>query len=454
MIKLASKFKIRKKITTLLCGVILFSLFSVPFRVGFAADDSIGVHQQVGDLDPGSGGGSGGGANDVVPPQILNVQVTVQIDTVIISWTSSESVSAKLSWGRDINYRDGIISAANLTMSHNHELNNLQEKTPYYFLITATDSSGNQSFYQGQFITGSRPDITPPLNISNFSAVPKQTTINLSWTNPTDSDFAFTRIVRSSTFFPLDPFNGLVVYEGSAQTFVDTNVTPGTLYSYTAFARDLTGNYSSGSLASAMIAWYSETLPGGGSGGSGSDSSGSDNQNNLPYTDLKFIYSKDIPNIFLTQNDFNFSYGNGKIILPSNNIRLPLSEFLTITISKNKVPDSTKFLMLRYKQWWYLFNDNKETNNYELTIPNLGEVGNQNFIVSLFNNNKEIIEDVPMVVSVIEPEIFVKGLRQIILDKFYTPNFVSYLLLVLALILMVSLVFLWRRRRRGDKINS
>lgn len=452
MIKLAFKMDIRKIVTTLLCGVLLFSLFSIPLSIVSAATDSVGVHQQVGDPDPDpGGGGGGGGANDVVPPQILNVQVTVQIDTVIISWTSSESASAKLNWGRNINYSDGIISAANLTISHNHELNNLQERTPYYFLITATDSSGNQSFYQGQFITGSRPDVTPPLNVSNFSAVPKQSTINLSWVNPVDSDFAFTRIVRSSTFFPLDPLNGLVVYEGSAQTFVDTNVTPGTLYSYTAFARDLTGNYSSGSLASAMIAWYSESLPGGGSGSGGN---GSGNQDNIPVTDLKFIYSKDIPNIFLTQNDFNFSYDNGKTILPSNNVRLPISEFLTIKISKDKVPESTKFLMLRYKQWWYLFNDNEQTNNFELTIPNLGEVGTQNFIVSLFNNKKEIIEDVPMVVNIIEQEIFSKGLRQIVLDNFFDLKFSWYWLIIIVLILIWLIRFLWLRRKRKDKVVS
>lgn len=249
---------------------------------------------------------------------------------------------------------------------------------------------------------------------------------------------------------PLDPFNGLVVYEGSAQTFVDTNVTPGTLYSYTAFARDLTGNYSSGSLASAMIAWYSESLPGGGGSGGGTGSQINDG----PITDLKFIYSKDIPNIFLTQNDFNFSYDNGKTILPSNNVRLPISEFLTIKISKDKVPESTKFLMLRYKQWWYLFNDNEQTNNFELTIPNLGEVGTQNFIVSLFNNKKEIIEDVPMVVNIIEQEIFSKGLRQIVLDNFFDLKFSWYWLIIIVLILIWLIRFLWLRRKRKDKVVS
>ncbi len=428
--------------TIIAFGVFLFTLTLLVPQITYAAADSVGVHQQVGDVVPEPEPQTGtSGSYDVTAPRIQNVEIKIQTNTVIVSWSSNELAYAKLAWGTTTEYRDGIISTPNLSLTHVQEINSLQENTTYYFLITAIDRFGNQSFYNGQFITGTWPDVMPPLNVTNFTAQAKQNVINLSWVNPADSDFSFTRIVRSTTFFPLDPLNGLVVYEGNAKSFVDRNITPGILYYYTAFTRDLTGNYSSGSLASARIIWYSESFP---------NNNSANNQNEVPIVDFDFIYSKNIPQTLLSQTDFNFSYDNGKVVLKSNNIYLPATKFLQISISKDTVPKDTMFLLLQYKQWTFLFNENKKNNTYELVLPNNGDLGKHNMTISVFNNNKEIIQDVPMVFYITGEGTETKGLRQIIVDKF-SAQILYGVLIVSVLLLGFIFRFIWvRATKKGE----
>lgn len=77
--------------------------------------------------------------------------------------------------------------------------------------------------------------------------------IDLSWKNPPDPDFDLVRIVRSETFFPSNPFEGIVVYEGRGTATTDTNVREGVTYYYSIFARDKAGNFSEGSIARAKL---------------------------------------------------------------------------------------------------------------------------------------------------------------------------------------------------------
>src|SRR5690606_4479282 len=73
----------------------------------------------------------------------------------------------------------------------------------------------------------------------------------LTWKNPSQQ-FDYVRIVKSETFFPSNPYDGTVLYEGSAQSFFDSNVREGVRYFYTLFVRK--GNeFSSGALHSFMI---------------------------------------------------------------------------------------------------------------------------------------------------------------------------------------------------------
>ncbi len=112
----------------------------------------------------------------------------------------------------------------------------------YYYTAFAYDSSGN--FASGALASGTPVDAIAPGQVMAFSAKAGDAQITLNWTNPADADFSQTIIRRSTSGFPTTPTSGVGVYAGSGTTHVDTGLTNGTLYYYTAFARDTSGNYS------------------------------------------------------------------------------------------------------------------------------------------------------------------------------------------------------------------
>ena len=98
-------------------------------------------------------------------------------------------------------------------------------------------------------------DTTPPGDITNFTATPGDRQITLSWTNPSDSDFAGVMIrYRTDGTYPQTKDDGLPVPNGNggkiagspgqSMSYVHTNLDSETHYYYSAFSYDTSNNYS------------------------------------------------------------------------------------------------------------------------------------------------------------------------------------------------------------------
>jgi hypothetical protein len=90
--------------------------------------------------------------------------------------------------------------------------------------------------------------------VTGFSAV--ETALGeatLAWSNPTDADFAGVSIRRATTGYPADCTAGDFAYDGTAQTHLESELTPGETYYYSAFAYDWAGNYSAGAQAQVTL---------------------------------------------------------------------------------------------------------------------------------------------------------------------------------------------------------
>lgn len=97
-------------------------------------------------------------------------------------------------------------------------------------------------------------DATPPSAPGALSAVPgTDGQVALSWTNPVDSDFTSTRIVRSLTATPASAADGAIVYQGNGTSVTDTGLVNGVRAYYAAFARDTVGNWSAPSANSVVV---------------------------------------------------------------------------------------------------------------------------------------------------------------------------------------------------------
>ena len=99
--------------------------------------------------------------------------------------------------------------------------------------------------------TASTSDTTAPANTTNFTAVGEDGQVNLSWTNPSDADFAGTKILRKTGSYPGSVTDGTQIYTGTSTSYTDTGLTNGTTYYYKTFTYDEVPNYSSGTEANA-----------------------------------------------------------------------------------------------------------------------------------------------------------------------------------------------------------
>jgi hypothetical protein len=130
----------------------------------------------------------------------------------------------------------------------------------YIFKVRARDNAANFSDYSDlsdPIIVGAPIDITPPDFVDDFIAIPGNTQVSLSWTNPTPPDYAGTLILRKAVSAPTGaPVTGTdyssltsigdadIIYNGNIETFLDTGLSNGTEYFYHAYAYDTSLNYS------------------------------------------------------------------------------------------------------------------------------------------------------------------------------------------------------------------
>ena len=217
-------------------------------RAGFQQFDEVVILPSVPPTEEVEGGG--GLIEGILGKiQILNITVSVKSTSAIITWSTNHSAISKISWGKTTEYEAGTIENNLLSQEHMAFMENLSPDTVYYFELEVNDFTTGLQGFRSTFSTFPEDDFTPPASVSNFQAVGIDETIELSWNNPIDEDFDAVRLVRSDHFFPENPFDGKVVYEGVGTRVVDTNVEVGVTYYYSVFTRDRSGNYSAGSIA-------------------------------------------------------------------------------------------------------------------------------------------------------------------------------------------------------------
>ena len=92
-------------------------------------------------------------------------------------------------------------------------------------------------------------DSTPPGPVTGLTATPASTSVSLSWTNPTDADFAGVMIRRAQGMTaPASPTAGTLVVDTakSATGFTNVGLAAGTTYSFALFAHDPVPNFAAG----------------------------------------------------------------------------------------------------------------------------------------------------------------------------------------------------------------
>ena len=129
----------------------------------------------------------------------------------------------------------------------------LIDGTNYNYVIYSYDNANNVST-TGTANSAAPADTTPPATPTAVSAVaaPSALSVTLSWTNPTDADFAGIIVMRSTLGYPTTTTvdaNNIQAFASLtapyATTFTDTNnINNGVIYYYSVFAKDEVPNWS------------------------------------------------------------------------------------------------------------------------------------------------------------------------------------------------------------------
>ncbi|NOY58645.1 MAG: VWA domain-containing protein, partial [Calditrichaeota bacterium] len=137
------------------------------------------------------------------------------------------------SWQWDFN-NDGVIDATDENPVYTYNL-------PGTYTVSLTVSDGVDTYKETKenYITVLTIDTTPPGPVSDlFADIIGETSVQLTWTNPGDADYAGTIIMRRTDRFPASILDGLKMYDGIGRSYIDAGLSPGTTYYYTAFAYD------------------------------------------------------------------------------------------------------------------------------------------------------------------------------------------------------------------------
>ena len=159
---------------------------------------------------------------------------------------SGATVSANYGGGSDTTDSNGYYE---LTVPYNWSGTVTPSKSGFGFTPSSKSYSNVTNDDSEEDYTGG--DIVPPGNVSSFTAVAGETQVRLTWSNPGDSDFSGVKIMRKTGGYPSNKDDGTQVYDGSGTEKFDTGLSNGTKYYYKAFSYDTSGNYASGSSASA-----------------------------------------------------------------------------------------------------------------------------------------------------------------------------------------------------------
>lgn len=211
-------------------------------------------------LDNGNGGGGGRiiateGGNIESDSRVFLETITIEPEetSVVIKWRTTEPTKSVLRWGETRSYEIGSLAEVLFSTEHETRITGLTPATTYEFMIEATDGAGNTVVLTvNAFSTLRLPDTSAPSNVSRFETEVAEDTVNLEWTNPTDIDFSYVRVVANPYFYPVHEADGEVIYEGRDIAFKEEGLLEGVRY-YTVFTYDFSGNISSGAIRKVVI---------------------------------------------------------------------------------------------------------------------------------------------------------------------------------------------------------
>lgn len=208
---------------------------------------------------------------DTISPSAPTLNAITSGSSILLSWDTPPTTASFLLRRSTSGFPTTIFEGTAVTSTTATSIVNASLiDGAYYYSIFARDSYDN---YSNAGTASATIDTTAPSAPTSFSAVASGSTINLTWSNPFEGDFASSTIRRSTIDFPTSVTDGTAVTSTVATSYTDQSLADDTYY-YSIFAADITGNSSIQATSSATVDTYvAPTVPATSSGGGGGFSS-------------------------------------------------------------------------------------------------------------------------------------------------------------------------------------
>ncbi len=373
---------------------------------------------------------TGGGAGQLESVLSFTIGATPGVDAIALDIDASRPVRATIAWAGMGGTMLGTPAIPNLALAHQTTIPGLQSGATYRITVTVTDEAGEKVSRTIVVGTLRGTDTVGPANPSNFDAIPTPLGIRLTWDNPTDRDFESVRIMRLNGSIPLDPYDGTPIYEGPLEGYFDSDVGEGGIYGYTIFAKDESGNFSSGVVTIAR-AWSDDTV----------------GDVTLQLEGPEAVLTDGMT---ITQADTITEIEDGTFIITNDDpflIQVPADRFprvlKTILVSLAH-PDGTS------KRFTFLLRANKDRTAYEARIDPLTELGRYAATIAFLDADARVVTKDDFTIEVTEGG-YTENARQH--DERTVAWGTGLLALIVSLIIALTIRRMWllgaRARTRG-----
>jgi len=198
----------------------------------------------------------------------LNAPVIADIGTMnvtktsaVVVWSTNEASTSVVEYGTTDKY--GLVASdAAYLMQHSVSLSGLTKNTTYYFRVKSLDAASNTATSAGMsFLT---LNVLPQTNVSGLTVTEGNKQLGLSWTNPTNEDFASVRVLFCQTNFPSSPTDqtcSVILDQSTSTSASKSGLTNGQTYYFGVFAKNTDGQFASGALAMGQPKAPEEEVP-------------------------------------------------------------------------------------------------------------------------------------------------------------------------------------------------
>ena len=396
---------------------------------------------------------AGGTATRVV---LNSIDITPKERAATFLVTTVRPARFEIRWGRTGSYELGYTVTDVYASSYQTTLTDLEPGTLYQYEVVGYTPFGAATVLErGQFSTVGPADFLPPTNVQGFSAVRDGSSVRLSWNIPGGDDGSLVRIVRSHLGFPAHIQDGVLVYQGAAESVEDKNVL--LQYSpvyYTAFVVDAAGNVSSGAVARVYAVGEGVSggevldppIPGGLDGVQ---------EDTVASTSLNVPFGTKMPlleEIFLQQNDIRVSLSVQRIILTTE-------DSLLLSIPKSAISDNLKTIIASLtdptdsrRTYSFMLRINKDQTAYEAMLPPVMLSGKSRLIIDIYEYNSLLVANYQKTIEFKSSESItpVPVFPDTIISVLSTYGWVA----ATGVITFLLLILFYRQRRKPGEDNG